>query len=72
MTILPVDELPLEVEIWRESNEVQHLVRIGLVDERWDSLSESKRWKAVYFYATEGRDIDWTWSEPISGQMSGE
>jgi hypothetical protein len=70
MTVLPADDLPLEVEFSTESNETRYLVRVGLVDERWHSLSESKRWKSVYLYATQGRDIDWTWSEPISGQLT--
>jgi hypothetical protein len=63
MTILPTGELPLEVELSREPNGARYLLRVGLVDERWHSLSESKRWKSVYLYATQDRDIDWTWSD---------
>jgi hypothetical protein len=70
MTILPSDDLPLELELSRESNGARYLLRIGLADERWQSLSESKRWKSVYLYATQDRDVDWTWSEPLSGHLS--
>jgi len=69
MTILPADDLPLEVDVSRDSNGARYLLRIGLADERWYSLSESKRWKSVYLYATQDRNVDWTWSEPVSGQL---
>jgi hypothetical protein len=69
MTVLPSGELPMELEFSRESNATRYRLRMSLVDEGWYSLSESKRWKAVYLYATQGRDLDWPWAEPISGQL---
>lgn len=72
MTVLPTNELPLEVEFWTESNQMRYRLRVGLVDERWHSLSESKRWKSVYLYATQGLDMAWTWSDPILGPESSQ
>jgi hypothetical protein len=69
MTVLPSGELPMELELSRESNATRYWMRICLVDECWSSLSESKRWKAVYLYATQGQDLDWPWSQPISGEL---
>jgi hypothetical protein len=70
MHVLPPDELPLEVELSREVGSTRYWLRIGVGDTRWYSLSDSKRWKAVYLYADGQRDEEWTWSEPISGCLS--
>jgi hypothetical protein len=69
MTVLPSGELPMELELSRGSNSTRYRLRMGLVDEGWFSLSKSKRWKAVYLYATQGRDLGWPWSEPVSGEL---
>ena len=70
MYVLPTGELPLEVELSREPGSTRYRVRIGISDARWESLSESKRWKAVYLYASGERDEEWTWTEPVSGSLA--
>lgn len=67
MYVLPASELPLEVELSREVSSTRYRVRVAVEDARWNSLSESKRWKAVYLYASGGRDEEWNWREPIEG-----
>jgi len=68
--VLPTGELPLEVELSREPGSTCYWLRIGTSDARWESLSDSKRWTAVYLYASGDREEGWTWSEPISGSLA--
>jgi hypothetical protein len=68
--VLPASELPLEVELSSESGSIRYWVRIGIDDARWDSLSDAKRWSAVYLYASGERDEQWTWSEPVSAGVA--
>ena len=70
MHVLPAGELPIEVELSRDVGSTRYRLRIGVGDARWDSLSDSKRWNAVYLYASGERDEEWTWSEPISGCLA--
>jgi hypothetical protein len=70
MHVLPTGELPLEVELSREPALTRYRLRMGIGDARWDALSHSKRWKAVYLYASGERDEEWTWSEPVSGCLA--
>jgi hypothetical protein len=67
MHVLPTGELPIEVELSGELHSIRYWVRIGMDDDRWGSLTDSKRWKAVYLYANGARDEAWHWSQPISG-----
>ena len=69
MYVLPGSEFPVEVELSRQRGSIGHVVRVGADDARWNSLSESKRWKAVYLYATGEQDEGWTWSEPVTGVL---
>ena len=70
MHVLPTGELPLEIELSREPAATRYRVLIGIDDARWDALSHSKRWKAVYLYASGERDAEWAWSEPVSGYLA--
>ena len=70
MHVLPTGELPLEVELSREPALTRYRLRMGIGDARWDALSHSKRWNAVYLCASGGRDEEWTWSEPVSGYLA--
>lgn len=67
MYVLPTGELPIEVELSRELRSTRYALRIGIDDTLWRSLSDSKRWKAVYLYANRERGEEWNWSQPISG-----
>ena len=69
MHILPAGERPLEVDLCREGGSIRYRLRVGM-DARWNSLSDSKRWKAVYIYASGERDEEWTWSEPIASCLA--
>ena len=70
MYVLPPGELPMEVKVSKEHDSITYVLRTGVADERWNSLSESKRWKAVYHYALGERDAAWNWSEPLSGRSA--
>ena len=70
MYVLPTGELPLEVELSREPAATRYRVRLGIADALWNALSDSKRWNAVYQYASGERDEEWNWSEPISGYLA--
>ncbi|MCB0719814.1 MAG: hypothetical protein KDD65_15310 [Bacteroidetes bacterium] len=67
--VLPVGELPVEFELTRQGQSTRYQARVGVDDDRWRSLTESKRWKAVYLHATSGRDEDWNWAAAISGVL---
>lgn len=66
MYVLPSGLLPLEIELTRKGNEVHYEMWIGDAG----SCSESKRWSALYLYATEGYPPPWDWSEPMVGTIS--
>jgi len=70
MHVLPTGELPLEVELSREPASTRYRLRIGIGDARWEALSHSKRWNAVYLYASGERAEEWAWSEPVSGYLA--
>jgi hypothetical protein len=69
MYALPSGELPVEVELSLQGGSLEYIVRVGAADAQWNSLSKSKRWKAVYLYATGERAEGWTWSKPVSGYV---
>ena len=70
MHVLPTGELPLEVELSREPASTRYRLRLGIGDARWEALSHSKRWNAVYLYASGERAEEWAWSEPVSGYLA--
>jgi hypothetical protein len=70
MHVLPRGELPMEVEFSRGTDTIRYWIRVGTGDALWHSRSESKRWSAVYLYATGERDEEWVWSDAISGSVS--
>jgi hypothetical protein len=67
MYVLPTGEIPIEVELSRELRSTRYWLRVGMDDSRWGSLSDSKRWKAVYLYANGECDEAWNWSQQVSG-----
>jgi hypothetical protein len=67
MHVLPRGLLPVEVTLSKDPRGTQYRVQIGTGDSQWESLSDSKRWGAVYLYASGERDEEWAWSKPISG-----
>ena len=70
MYVLPSSELPLEVQLSRVPGSTRYWARMGLNDERWKSLSDAKRWKVVYLYASGDGKEEWNWSAPISGSLA--
>jgi hypothetical protein len=67
MHVLPSGVLPVEITLSTGPRGTQYRVQIGVGDSQWESLSDSKRWEAVYLYASGERDEEWAWSKPISG-----
>jgi hypothetical protein len=67
--LLPTGERALEVEFNRGDGSAFYQIRVGIEDAKWRSLSDSKRWNAVYLYATGEGDEQWVWSEPIRGTL---
>ena len=70
MYVLPTGEFPIEVELTRELHSTAYRLRSGVVNELWNSLSDSKRWRLAYQYAKQQQDALWTWSEPIEGHVA--
>lgn len=70
MHVLPHGELPVEVTLSAGAEGVRYRLQIGTGDSRWESLSDAKRWKAVYLYASGERDEIWTWATPITGCLA--
>jgi hypothetical protein len=67
MYALPRGVLPVEITLWTGSRGIRYRVQIGVGDSQWESLSDSKRWEAVYLYASGERDENWAWSKSITG-----
>ena len=65
---LPRGELPLEFELSSRPGGIRCELLVGAEDP-WSSLSESKRWKSVYLYATTGAAPTWTWQEGIEADL---
>lgn len=69
MHVLPRGELPVEVTLSTGLEGTRYWLQIGTGDSRWESLSDARRWKAVYLYASGAHDEVWTWATPISGRL---
>lgn len=67
--ILPSGKLPIDAEFRLTSGAVEYRILVGSDDEAWGALTESKRWKAVYLYATEGAEPEWNWDLPVEGSL---
>lgn len=67
--ILPSSELPLDVSFRSVSGEISYRALLGSDDELWKGLTRSKKWEAVYLYATEGYEPKWNWNQPIEGLL---
>lgn len=64
---VPSGVLPIDAEFLVVGSAIKYRVLIGCDDETWDTLTEAKRWKAVYFWAHEGSEPAWNWDQPIEG-----
>lgn len=71
MTLLPTGSVPMSVEIRAHEHELVWSARAGLQDQQWLALSNSKRWNAVYLFATGGREeAQWTWDREYQGVLA--
>ncbi len=70
MSILPPDELPLEVVLRLRGAETAYWLRFGVPDRLWRSMTRSRRWKAVYLYAHDRHAASWNWADPVAGAVS--
>ena len=66
---LPTSLIPLKAGFQSENGEIAYQVRLGLDDDAWRTLTNKKRWSAVYLNATEGYEPKWNWSEPLVGVL---
>lgn len=67
--VLPSSQLPIDAEFHLSGGAVDYRVLVGVDNELWASLSDSRRWKAVYAYATEGVAPKWDWAGPVVGSL---
>lgn len=68
MYVLPAGRAPFCLRLARvDSGEIEYIVRVGILYERWESYTESKQWNIVYLHATEGSEPAWSWREPVTG-----
>ncbi|MFK7889097.1 MAG: hypothetical protein AB8G16_19740 [Gammaproteobacteria bacterium] len=65
--VLPRGQVPMEVELSKVGGAIHYKILVGKDDAEWVALSESKRWKMVYLYATGCGDARWHWNAEISG-----
>lgn len=67
--VLPPNELPIDAQFRQVDGSIEYRVLVGTDDDEWRRLSESKRWKAVYAYATAGTEPSWNWDSPVVGRL---
>lgn len=68
MTLLPSGSIPMSVKIRADEAGLACSVQVGLQDQRWLALSDSKRWNSVYLFATGERDEpQWNWGREYQG-----
>jgi hypothetical protein len=72
MTLLPSGSLPIAMNISANAGNLSWSAQVGEVDEEWQALPESKRWKKVYLFAT-GSDVEpqWSWGRQYRGAVNG-
>ena len=70
MCLLPSGSVPIEVNIRRDEAGVTWSVQVARLDPAWLALSDSKRWKSLYLYATGERETpQWTWDRQYQGSV---
>jgi hypothetical protein len=70
MTLLPAESIPIEIEINRQVTGLAWSVKLALLEEAWIELSASKRWNAVFLYASDGKaEPQWTWGQQHNGAV---
>lgn len=65
--VLPSSCLPIEAVFKYVDGIIEYRILVGTDDNLWDGFSDSKRWKAVYLYATEGAEAAWNWKPAVEG-----
>ena len=70
MALLPGGSVPIAINVRAHQDGLAWSAQVGREDEDWLALSESKRWKSVYLYASgELQEPRWTWSSPYQGLL---
>lgn len=69
--VLSSNSLPIEVAFQYVDGLAEYRILVGVNDGLWKRLSDSKRWKAVYSYATEGAQAEWNWDHAVEGRLEG-
>ena len=70
MTLLPVGSAPIELRLKATDQDLTWSVRVGRQDQIWESLSESKRWKGLYLYASGDSEAPiWNWEGSYEGRV---
>jgi hypothetical protein len=68
MTLLPSGSIAMSVNIRVDERGIAWSAQVGLADQQWLALSDSKRWNSVYLYATGGRkEPQWNWAREYRG-----
>ncbi len=67
--VLPSSYLPVESFFKYVDGKVEYRILVGTNDKLWRGFSDSKRWRAVYLYATEGRQAAWSWGPVVEGTL---
>ncbi len=69
--VLPSSLLPIDATFRIVGDVVEYQILVGIDDDLWKRLSESKRWKVVYQYANQGDEAEWNWEQLVEGQLDG-
>ncbi|MEM7279202.1 MAG: hypothetical protein AAF385_13865 [Pseudomonadota bacterium] len=67
--ILPFSLLPIDATFQYLGTKVEYSVLVGIDDDTWKGLSDSKRWKAIYLYAADRSQADWHWEPAVFGTL---
>jgi hypothetical protein len=68
MALLPSGSIPIAISILGKPETLAWSVRLGEENDEWRSLSESKRWKKFYLYATgSASEPPWSWGKQYRG-----
>jgi hypothetical protein len=72
MTLLPSGSVPIAVNVTRHQDGIAWSAQVGREDYEWLALSESKRWKTIYLYAScDLQEPRWTWNLTRQGVYAG-
>ena len=73
MYLLPTGRVPIVVDVRVHPDGLAWSAQVGLEDDAWLAMTESKQWKSVYLYASgDLKEPPWTWRPARQGVIRRE